>query len=331
MDQLKPQTPRISIIIPSYNGEKYISETIESILKQSVLPDEIIISDDLSEDKTVDVIHKFQHSKKPEISVVHSNQSGISNNYLNALFHATGDIIIVGDQDDIWLQHKIETIINVFIHHPDVMLASSDSEVVDDNLNSLNTTLRGGKNLSLKYAKLASRGNFREFLIGLHFDAHTLAFRKEIIPLIKHQSFQKVESFWFENKAVVASLALGKFWYLPDQLTLYRQHSNQHTRKNIAKPNKSSSSRRNRTKELQLLLALLSDSKLAGRVISKNETHERVMLLTDYLQFIRDRTNITFDTSSLYHITRNLLKGRYANFTRRSLLSFSKDILQMIR
>lgn len=90
----------------TYNGEKYISVQLDSILKQLSENDEVIISDDSSTDRTVDVIKNF---KDKRIKLYEDNHfhSPIFN-FENALEKASGDIIFLSDQDDVWLDNKVK-------------------------------------------------------------------------------------------------------------------------------------------------------------------------------------------------------------------------------
>lgn len=108
----------ISVCIAIHNGEKYITEQLDSILCQLDVDDEIIISDDGSTDKSLDLVEKFGDSR---IRVIHYKQQQCvlkrkhakgfycaSANFENALKEARGEIIILSDQDDIWNENKVE-------------------------------------------------------------------------------------------------------------------------------------------------------------------------------------------------------------------------------
>ena len=97
---------KISVCMATYNGEKYIKEQLESILPQLGFEDEIIISDDGSSDETINIIKSLNDNK---IKIYINNQkSGVVSNFNNALTYARGDIIFLSDQDDIWLDNKVE-------------------------------------------------------------------------------------------------------------------------------------------------------------------------------------------------------------------------------
>lgn len=89
----------------TYNGEKFIQKQLSSILEQLHENDEIIISDDGSQDKTINIISNFQDNR---IKILHGNFHSPIFNFENAIKHAKGDFIFLSDQDDEWLPHRIE-------------------------------------------------------------------------------------------------------------------------------------------------------------------------------------------------------------------------------
>ena len=112
----------ISVAMAVYNGEKYILEQLESIITQTRTPDELVISDDRSSDGTLSLIEKFckLHKNIPmTIKVVENDiaNSGPASNFENAVRNTTGDIIFLCDQDDIWIEDKVQRISGVMERH----------------------------------------------------------------------------------------------------------------------------------------------------------------------------------------------------------------------
>ena len=118
---------KISVCMATYNGEKYIKEQLESILSQIGENDEVIISDDSSTDNTVEIIKAFSDNR---IKIFENQKFKYPIfNFENALNNATGDIIVLSDQDDIWKVNKIETI-KKYMHNYDLVL--SDATIIDE-------------------------------------------------------------------------------------------------------------------------------------------------------------------------------------------------------
>lgn len=112
----------ISVCIPTYNGENYIREQLNSILLQLSEDDEIILSDDGSTDSTVKIINSYDDKRiklfyhqiepNPYTEYFHTLYT-INRNIQNALYQAKGDIIFLADQDDIWKENKVNCLLEV--------------------------------------------------------------------------------------------------------------------------------------------------------------------------------------------------------------------------
>jgi len=122
---------RISVCIATYNGENYILDQLHSILPQLGNNDEVIISDDSSTDSTVSIIQSIGDSR---ITIIESQHRNPVYNFENALNNASGQYIFLSDQDDLWLENKVERVLNA-LKKVDVVV--TDCKIVDDNLNVL--------------------------------------------------------------------------------------------------------------------------------------------------------------------------------------------------
>jgi glycosyltransferase involved in cell wall biosynthesis len=119
----------ISVCIATYNGEDYIQEQIESMLKQLSVDDEIIISDDGSTDKTIDILKSIN---SPIIRIYNNKgEHGYTPNFENALKQVKGDFIFISDQDDVWNSNKVKIMMTAL---NDCDFVVSDAIVVDENL-----------------------------------------------------------------------------------------------------------------------------------------------------------------------------------------------------
>ena len=98
----------ISVVMGTYNGERFIREQLDSILQQTVPADEIIIQDDCSTDHTYDILLEYTQ-KYPIIKLYRNSKNlGVNANFFNAISKAQGDFIAISDQDDIWNKNKLE-------------------------------------------------------------------------------------------------------------------------------------------------------------------------------------------------------------------------------
>ena len=125
----------VSVAMATYNGEKYILEQLDSIVKQTVLPDEIVISDDNSTDNTVNIINEFIKSHNDyniEYKVIINSpaNSGVTSNFQNAIENTTGDIVFLSDQDDVWKNNKIERVLNAFESNRNINLVVHNAQIL---------------------------------------------------------------------------------------------------------------------------------------------------------------------------------------------------------
>ena len=121
---------KISVCLATYNGEKYIKEQLDSILPQLSANDEIIISDDNSTDDTINIIRSLNDER---IKIYVNKTKGIVKNFENALNNASGDIIFLSDQDDVWKNDKVKKILSAFSSDNSLTLVFSNAEIIDEN------------------------------------------------------------------------------------------------------------------------------------------------------------------------------------------------------
>ena len=121
---------KISVCIATYNGEKYIKEQLNSILPQLKIGDEIIISDDGSTDNTIHIINTLNDDR---IKIyMNTDINSVISNFNNALSYATGDIIFLSDQDDIWLDNKVKLCLKNLLNYDMIV---TNCIVTDEKLN----------------------------------------------------------------------------------------------------------------------------------------------------------------------------------------------------
>lgn len=137
----------ISVAMATYNGEKYIREQLESILKQLNEDDEIIISDDGSTDNTINIIKSFEDKR---IKIFDGPRNGVKQNFANAIYNCTGKYIFLSDQDDIWCDNKINIVLKNFekekcmcIVHDCIVFDSSNDDVIYDSFYKYRNSGRG--------------------------------------------------------------------------------------------------------------------------------------------------------------------------------------------
>jgi glycosyltransferase involved in cell wall biosynthesis len=206
--------PKISVCMASYQGERYISPQLRSIVEQLSAGDEVIVVDDASTDRTCAEILAFGDLR---ITLIRNAQNrGVLRSFETALSAASGEIVFLSDQDDMWLPGKVETMLKEFEADRDLMLVVSDAVLIDE---------QGSKVGDSFYAQ---RGKFRpgmwsNLLIG-KFHGCTMAIRS---PLL-HQAlpFPRGKDVHHDTWiGCLNALLKGKTKYLATPLVAYRRHS----------------------------------------------------------------------------------------------------------
>jgi glycosyltransferase involved in cell wall biosynthesis len=198
---------RISVCIPTYNGEKYIKEQLVSILVQLSALDEIIISDDSSTDTTIEIIKSLQDAR---IKLFEKNnfKSPIFN-LENALKYASGDFIFLADQDDIWEPDKVKVTLEKLIKSD---LVVSDCSLIDASENLVNASF---------YELNKTKSGYLNNLIKNGFLGCCMAFnskiKESVLPFPKKIAMHDI---WI---GLTASL-VGKVDFIEDKLIRYRRH-----------------------------------------------------------------------------------------------------------
>lgn len=219
---------RISIALASYNGEQFIREQLDSLAGQTRLPDEVVICDDGSTDRTLKIIEKFRKDAPFPVHI-HRNKNnlGFGDNFLKAASLCIGDWIAFCDQDDVWLPQKLGTLENYAINLPaDVLLICHKAEIVDSDLQ-----LTGIFCPDIKTKKFFDWKNISPWWIAIGF---TSFFHKSLIQEIpfdnrgidpNRSNSPMSHDQWITRLAAV----LGKILLLPELLAFYRRHDSNTT------------------------------------------------------------------------------------------------------
>ena len=211
---MNPADTRISVCLAAYNGERFISMQLKSILDQISKDDEVIVVDDYSEDGTIEVVQALNDSR---ICLVrHSINRGVAATFETAISHASGKVIFLSDQDDLWAPDKVLKMLRIFATHPEATMVVSDAELID----------RDGASLGVLYYDV--RGEFRPGLwanlLRSKYLGCLMAFRsdlvKRVIPFPLRSDIY--HDIWI---GVVNSMTSGTTYFLDEPLVFYRRHS----------------------------------------------------------------------------------------------------------
>ena len=128
---MKESNPKISVLIPAYNAEKFIQRTIDSVLNQTFSDLEIVVIDDGSKDKTPDIVREMRENDS-RVNYFYQENQGLSNTRNRLVELAKGELIAFLDHDDEWRPEKIEKQLSVFEKDNGLGLVFSDAHIKKD-------------------------------------------------------------------------------------------------------------------------------------------------------------------------------------------------------
>jgi glycosyltransferase involved in cell wall biosynthesis len=323
-------TLRVSIALTTYQGERFLSQQLESFLGQTRLPDELCISDDGSTDRTLEIINAFASTAPfPVKSVSNPIRGGVNKNFENAVLHCSGDVILFSDQDDVWLPLHIENLAAPLEANSGIVAVASDSQFVDEGLQSSGCTQAESDRFpaSLRDATMRLPRNQLNLVLRQNMaTGHGMAFRRALVPLL----VPFTTTFMYDEWVLLLAAATGYITYVPQPLTLHRQHQAQ--------------TAKTRNKDLQLWAA-------QSKNVSQDQERAQEEKWRELLERVRERRDLVPDFRSaeralkqkydfvvrrrqtrrrplpvrLVITVRELILGRYHRLGR-GLLTFARDL-----
>ena len=204
------ENKRIDILMATYNGEKYLVEQLDSIINQTYRNWNLLIRDDNSTDKTLEIIQNY-HKKDKRIKILKDNKGnlGIVKNFEELLKSSESEFIMFSDQDDIWVENKLDMYLKMIekiknkgfmIHSDAILFDKNKSNILKDTFISKKAINKGLENVFFNYFVQGAT-----ILISKEIKNFILPFPKEVylhdryIHLISELFFERI----FVNKALI--------------------------------------------------------------------------------------------------------------------------------
>jgi glycosyltransferase involved in cell wall biosynthesis len=195
----------------SYNGERFLATQLHSILSQLDAQDEVVVVDDASTDRTLDVLASIGDGRVRVLR--NDSNAGVFAAFERALRATRGEIVFLSDQDDVWLPGKVSEVLARFERDPSVVLVLSDAEVIDEQGRVTQPSfmaLRGG-----------FRPGFAATLVRNRYLGCTMAMRRALLDsVLPIPRDVPMHDMWFGSLAVLQ----GRVDYIDRPLVQYRRH-----------------------------------------------------------------------------------------------------------
>ncbi len=201
---------RVSVCIATYNGENYIEKQLKSILAQLLPMDELIISDDGSQDRTIEIIEGFKDVKIRLF--LNPDKRNVVKNFENALSKAKGRYIFLSDQDDIWESRKIDVML-YYLRRYDLVVSDCSIIGIEDS-NKIHD--------SYFYLRNSGKGVLKNILANTYMGS-CMAFNRFILE--RSMPFPDkipMHDWWIGLIGEV----FGNTVFCPEKLVKYRRHDN---------------------------------------------------------------------------------------------------------
>ena len=215
--------PLVSIVIPTYNGEKYVAQAIQSCLDQTHRPLEIIVSDDASTDGTLDIVRSFMTPDRPIRLIAHEKNLGIVKNAGGAYDQTQGEFVIGLSHDDFLPPHHVERMLKWF-SSDDICLVHCNAMRIDGEGNEIRFSVKDVE------GKIRETQNpMKALYVGVMIQSCGLMFRKSAYLDIGglNESYRHCS----EWDAYIRYAEKYKFAYATDTYGYYRVHETNVTKK----------------------------------------------------------------------------------------------------
>lgn len=324
----------ISVALCTFNGEKYISDQLLSIINQSKAVREIVISDDGSTDSTILRIQEFKANQNPngvEIKIFQNpSPSGISKNFEKCLALTSHEWVLLSDQDDVWLEDKVALFQNHIQSNPDSKFVCSNAEITDSHNNKLGYTLVDALNISRKELNQLNSGQAFEVLLRRNLaTGATCLLHKSIF-----ENASPFSDYWLHDEwmAIIAAFD-GYFSFLETPTINYRQHGNNAVgmlkksfRRRISKYREPRNERNfhllNRANALAVFLGSRDTTMLKAKQLGYLSTAQ------NFLQFQKGRFNTSANRLVRWlPLSFWLVQGKYNQYGR-GFKDYFKDVVQ---
>ncbi len=210
---------KISVVMATYNGERYLQGQLNSILGQTRVPDEVIVCDDRSTDGTIDILKEYERRGAIRL-VVNDHNLGLISNFRKAISLARpGYYVALSDQDDVWIPSKLEQsvqLIQAIEQQGKPCMVHTDLLYIDEQENILNSSFRN------ELGQDGYRQELETLLYGNFVNGCTTLFNPELRRLVTDMPDQITLNH--DGWMALLAFTFGRVGYIDQPTVRYRRH-----------------------------------------------------------------------------------------------------------
>lgn len=303
----------VSVALAACRGEKFIGQQLESLLRQTRPPDEIVITDDSPDDRTWDALAPFLADRRIRY-VRNPERLGVNRNFEKALSLCTGECIFLCDQDDVWLPDKIRIMTERLDKDPAADGVFCNSTAVDAGLEPLGYSLWRMRNFDAGMKRRVKAGDaLSVFLKRVTLSTHNIAIRRHVLPWIL--PYPELDPFYSDTWIGLRVASQGRWAMADEELTLYRVHGGNlsapgmETLTEQARRSRRNGTRLSRARTAELAAELLRRLSAA----SSDEVRAELERFRRHYEVRRDYPSGALPRT--FAVLRELLSGRYRRFS----------------
>lgn len=175
-------SPTISVALCTFQGERFIARQLDSILAGQELPDEIVVSDDGSRDATLEIVRSTLAHLGRVTLLRNESPLGVTANFAQAIAATNGDVVILSDQDDVWMPDRVASARRLFAERSEILLSFGDAYLIDAEGAALDATLFGYLGVAERDLRaIEAGGGFNVLLRRNLATGATVSFRRQLL------------------------------------------------------------------------------------------------------------------------------------------------------
>lgn len=222
--------PRVAVVMATYNGERFLADQLDSLAAQHLLPDEVVIVDDGSTDGTPDLLRRFERRAPFPVNIRRREHQGTGSTFGESMAETSADILVICDQDDVWIPEKLAVMVDRMEREPDALLAFSDAVLIDADGHRIGGSRWRVAGFGERHQAVMADDPFGVLLSRQVVSGCTAAIRKELLPAVlpfPEGIHPALGDIMYDRWISLVAAAAGRTLPVPERLVSYRIHDGQ--------------------------------------------------------------------------------------------------------